>query len=69
MIYKEVKFHMTEEVLAFLLKVLVSDHLIFMVGMGAGSFFQKEKIQDLILPEKNIQDRGKRYSTLCERGE
>ena len=69
MIYKEVKFHMTEVVLAFLLKVLVSDHLIFMVGVSAGSFFQKEKIQDLILPEKNIQDRDKRYSTLCERGE
>ena len=36
---------------------------------GGREDFWRKKIQDPILPGKNIQDRGKRYSTFCIRGE
>ena len=36
---------------------------------GGREDFWRKKIQDPILPGKNIQDRGKRYSIFCIRGE
>ena len=39
------------------------DHLI-LSGAGAGRCFEENKFQDPILPEKDIQDRGKCFSTL-----
>ena len=44
------------------------DDLIEVVGEGVREDVLK-KNQDSILPKKNIQDRAKRYSTLCIRGE
>ena len=58
--------HFTNRLL-FQFFFLGSDHLIF-IGVGREDFWRK-KIQDPILPGKNIQDRGKRYSTFCIRGE
>ena len=51
---------------------LGTDRLIF-IGVGSGGrgniVLKKKTIQDPILSEKNIQDRGKRCSTLCIRRE